>query len=287
MLDESPQHRTERRGCGLTQATRLLAERINRPRDPRDPADLAMFHDWPQRDAQAVASASLAAGWPGGWRDLAAAPPDVHDAIRGLRGAAALLALPARLAQVESALRLPESRLLLALVADVLGWRTPQAAVLPPMADKPETGSCSQAEEFFLEIAHGKVRRGGRVNVFVDSVGQPLLVEKIALGESHSALAVHEVALNGVTLPPGALLALRHQPDAQPLHRHARGEVLPLAALAAARLLRLTTLALPPGERERAFGDQFRRQVQGNLLSPRSTTLDDLRHHAGSCLQPA
>ena len=32
MLEESPAHRTERRGCGYTQATRFLSTFVNQPR---------------------------------------------------------------------------------------------------------------------------------------------------------------------------------------------------------------------------------------------------------------
>ena len=287
MLDEQPQHRTERRGCGLTQATRFLAERINRPRDPLDPFDLTLFERWPLRATAGIAARCLDHGWARGWRDLAAAPEAVTSAIAGLPGVEPLLLLPQRLAQAEADLHYPESRLLLAMIGDLLACREPDAPRLPPMPEKPEIGSCSQAEEFFLEIAHGKVRRGGQVNVFVDPLLRPLLVEKIGLGESHSAMFLHEVALCGVMLAPGGLAALRHRDDAPVLGRHAHGAILPLAALAQVRFLRLTTLALAPEHRERAFGEQFRRQVQGNLLSPRSTTLDDLRRFAGACLDAA
>ena len=283
MLDELPQHRTERRGCGLTQATRFLAERINRPRDPCDASDLSMFEGWPPRGTESIAARCLDLGWAGGWRDLADAPHAVREAIAAQPAAAQLASLPQRLAEARTRIRHPESHLLLTMIGDILACRAADAPCLPPMPEKPEIGSCSQAEEFFLEIAHGKVRRGGRVNVFVDRAQRPLLVEKIDLGESHSAMFLHEVALCGVTLAPGGLAALRHHDAASVLGHHAHGAILPLSALAQVRFLRLTTLALAPEHRERAFGEQFRRQVQGNMLSPRSTTLDDLRRFAAAC----
>lgn len=282
MLDEQPQHRTERRGCGLTQATRFLAERINRPRDPLDASDLSMFEGWPLREIAAIAARGSELGWAGGWRDLADAPRAVIDAIAAPPAAAHLLSLPWRLAEARTRIRYPESHLLLAMIGDILACREPAHPGLPAMAKKPDIGSCSQAEEFFLEIAHGKIRRGGRVNLWVDESRQPVLVEKIGLGESHSAMFVREAAICGVTIPPGGLAALRHREDALPLERHADGDVLPLPALAQVRFLRLTTLALAPEHRERAFGEQFRRQVSGNLLSPRSTTLDDLLRFAAA-----
>ena len=288
MLDEQPQHRTERRGCGLTQATRFLAERINRPRDPLDASDLAMFEDWPLRAIELLAARSLEQGWAGGWRDLADAPEGMIDPA--WPGARQLLSLPGCLAEVQVRVRHPESTLLLMMMGDILGFHQmarPVLPVLPVMLEKPEIGSCSQAEEFFLEVAHGKIRRGGRVNFWVDAHGEPVLVEKIGLGESHSAMFLQEAVICGVRIPPGGLAALRHREDAVPLGHHANGEVFSLSALAQVRFLRLTTLALEPAHRERAFGEQFRRQVQSNLLSPRSTTLDDLRRFAAACCKAA
>ena len=154
------------------------------------------------------------------------------------------------------------------------------APVLPSMPAKPEIGSCSQAEEFFLEISHHRIRRGGRVNLVVDAAQRPLLVEKIGLGESHSALAIAPVSICGVILPPGALLALDYPDDLAPQARIASGAVLPVEAIAQARFLRLTTLAVSPAARRRAFSAQLEVQVQSNFLSPETTTLQDLQNVA-------
>lgn len=294
MLDEHPDHCTERRGCGLTQATRRLAEHVNRQRDPLDPADLALFEAWPARATAAVAARSVAGGWPHGWRRLSDAPATMRAELGGLQGLDALVALASRLDAVAAAPLGEESRLLLAMLDGIVDARQPRTErpqppppQLPPMPLKPEIGSCSQAEEFFLEIAHGKVRRGGRVDLLLDAAGRPMLVEKIGLGESHSALLLRPAMLQGVTLPPGALFAVARHPDAAPLGAHRHGDVLPLSALAEARFLRLTTLAVSPANRARAFGAQYRRQVLGNMVSPQSTTLDDLEAWATARLREA
>ena len=46
MLNEHYSHQTERRGCGYTQATRVLAEFINFPRDRLEATDLKIFKDY-------------------------------------------------------------------------------------------------------------------------------------------------------------------------------------------------------------------------------------------------
>ena len=45
MLNEHYSHQTERRGCGFTQATRVLAEFINQPRSSTEFDDLKLFMD--------------------------------------------------------------------------------------------------------------------------------------------------------------------------------------------------------------------------------------------------
>ena len=46
MLNEHYSHQTERRGCGYTQATRVLAEYINLPRDVLEFQDFKLFDNF-------------------------------------------------------------------------------------------------------------------------------------------------------------------------------------------------------------------------------------------------
>jgi hypothetical protein len=285
MLGEHPSHRTERRGCGYTQATRFLSTFVNQPRDPVAATDLGVFDDWPRSRTETLARSVVAAGWADGWRGVDRIDAAVLATLPGVPVSdgpllQALAALPARLAAIAAALRLEESALLLPILRDLLVPAATTAPALPPMREKPEIGSCSQAEEFFLEIAHGRVRRGGKVNVFVDDDGRPLLVEKMALGESHSAMAVAPVSVCGVTLPPGALFALRYDDGAPALRAASCGAVHALGTIAEARFLRLTTLAVAPAVRRRAFSAQFEAQIRGNMLSPQTTTIAHLHAFA-------
>lgn len=288
MLDEHFSHRTERRGCGFTQATRHLAEAINRPRRPDVPDDLALLEPVSLREAAMVATAALAAGWPQGWRCLHAAPEAVRAQVSGLRAAPRLLGLQDSLAAIATQLRCEESQLILGLIRDLLGCVADDDATpaLPSMPEKPAIGSCSAAEEYFLEIAHGRVRRGGEANVFVDGAGRPVLVEKVGLGESHSALSVQALRMNGVRLPPGSLFALERA-DPADARRHPQGAVLPLGAVRRARFLRLTTLSVDPAHRARAFSCQLEAQLQAGMFSPLSTTLEQLRAFAAQCVAAA
>ena len=285
MLDEHPTHRTERRGCGYTQATRFLSTYINRPRNAEDAFDLGIFADWPKHQTESLARQAIGTGWQQGWRGLHQAEPDMLERLAPSALAITLATLPTRLAGIETQLRLEESRLLLRLIRSIIGPAgEPGAPDMPAMREKPEIGSCSQAEEFFLEIAHGRIRRSGRVNIFVDAGDRPLLVEKIGLGESHSAMAVAPVSICGVTLPPGALFALAYSDDAPRLRELACGYAMGLDTVAQARFLRLTSLAVSPDVRQRAFTAQIDAQVHGDMLSPRTTTIEDLHAFASARL---
>lgn len=277
MLCEDPSHRTERRGCGYTQATRFLAAYINLPRAPLVAGDLALFREWRIPAVEQIARDAFESGWSRGWRRLRNAP----EAIRGLACMAsaegeALLGLEDRIGAVRRLLRLPESGLLLDMVSDLVSGSDAAAPCVPAMHAKPDIGSCSQAEEFFLELAHGRVRRHGHVNVFVDDAGRAVLLEKMNLGESHSAIALEPILINDVLIPPGGLFAL-HYDHVIVSRAMPHGHALPLRSIGEARFLRLTTLAVPPEIRRRAFTAQVDAQVHARMMSPLTTTLDDLR----------
>lgn len=285
MLDEAPAHRTVRRGCGLTQATRFLSTYINRPRESLSTEDFSIFQLWPKRSIQALASRSIEFGWSLGWRQLHQAPAGVMEQVKGMEGAELLLALPEQFAAIKQQLAYPESQLVLAMIEDILSATIDDLPQLAPMLEKPDIGSCSMAEAFFLEIAHGRIRRGGSVNVWVDEARQPILVEKMNLGESRSAMFVRPASICGVQLPPGALAALDYADTVVPLGAHAKGNIYALKDLRQARFLRLTTLAVAPEHRKRAFSVQFQHQITSSMLSPQSTELQDLLNYAQRCLE--
>lgn len=280
MLDDHYSHRTERRGCGYTQATRFLADFVNLPRDGVRADELAIFAAAPTDAVEALGAALSAAGQARGWRSLLDAEP-THDAAA--MPAEAVLWLQ-QLQQVLATLRrsplLEESRLFLDLLHDVLVGGADEGPVLPPMPEKPQIGSCSQAEQYFLEIAFDRIRRGGSVNTLVQASGAPLLLEKVGLGESHSAIVVAPVRLNGVRLPPGSLCALRYAEDTPPGRRSRHGFAIALESLLEVRFLRLTTLAVSPESRPRAFRFQLEAQVLANMFSPTVATIAQLRRFA-------
>jgi hypothetical protein len=280
MLNEHFNHRTERRGCGYTQATRFLSKYINNARDPIAPDDLGVFDDWPMRETGHIAIGLRGAGWLRGWRALDEAPGALLESVPRTNLKDELIELPLRLRRICGAMKLVESRLLTAMIEQILTGGGGPAADVPGMPVKPDIGSCSQAEEYFLEIAHHRVRRGGAVNVIVDIDGQPLMLEKMNLGESHSAIVVAAVRINGVVIPPGGLCALQYGDALDESRRSELGFIFPLTRIAQARFLRLTTLCVPPNVRKRAFTAQVESQIRSDMFSPMATTIEQLQQLA-------
>lgn len=246
MLGEHFSHRTERRGCGFTQATRHLAVLVNQPRSASPDTIAKLFPAWARSHGGAEPALPLQR---------------------------ALQALPALLER-------EESRLLAALIADLVlpAAATPGIEELPPYFEQLKVGTCPLAEKYFLEISDSFVRRKGRVNVLVSEHGRPLLIEKLHLGDDHSCVNVAELLLNGVRLPPGCLFAVRYGDNAalRP-NRTLPGAIIPVSRCEGFRFLRLTTLAVSPRNRARAFTSHFRSQVEAGLFAPGEATVEQLR----------
>lgn len=241
MLNEHYSHRTERRGAGFTQATRHLAAFVNRAQE-RDPDEPRMFLE--RLD-----------------------PGRARDALGG----------------IASELEREESRLLAAIIVDLVFPSSPNERVteLRSWPEDLKIGTCPLAEKYFLELAEAFVRRKGSANVLVGDDGSPVLIEKLNLGDDHSCISVAPVVLNGVGLPPGSLFGARYEGDiALRPNRALRGSVLPIAACSGFRFLRLSTLAVSPPHRERAFTAHFQAQLAAGLFGPGEATVEQLRRVA-------
>lgn len=276
MLDGHFSHCTERRGCGFTQATRFLSSLINQPRDNISSQDLRVFSKWPGHATEELAQQLVDFGWDFGWRNLDKAPDSILEKIQPNELLETFRGLMPKIRLIQQEMELVECALFLNMLHDLLSASGDPAPEIMGMKVKPEIGSCSQAEEFFLEIANGRVRRGGSVNVIVSQDGSPIMVEKMNLGESHSAVVVSPINIFNVLIPPGSLCALKYSEDVSDLRASPHGKIIPLANISEARFLRLTTLSVPPDVRKRAFGPQVEVQIRGQMLSPTTTVIDQL-----------
>lgn len=281
MLNEHHSHRTERRGAGYTQATRHLATFVNRPRRPYEYEEALLFADRSPAAAHALVAAAAALGVDLPFRnlDLREPAPELCAATEVLEQYRDQAGRQARLRALPDRLELEESRLLAAIVVDLVLARTAADDVpeLQPWSDKLAIGTCPLAEKYFLELAQGFVRRKGRMNVIVSRSGAPLLVEKLGLGDDHSCLSVVPLLLNGVRLPRGSLFGVAYSGDVG-LRANAQiaGQVIPVDRCEGFRFLRLTTLAVSPANRRRAFSAHFEAQVEGGLFEPGAATIEQI-----------
>jgi hypothetical protein len=246
MLGEHYSHRTERRGAGFTQATRHLAGFVNRPRPALRMSELRLFR-----------------------ARLSQPPPN-----------AVLQALPDELTR-------EESRTLTRMMVDLIHPVEAREGVteLPAWPDDLKIGTCSLAEKYFLELAAAFVRGKGLANVLISESGEPLMLEKRNLGDDHSCISVTPLLLNGVVLPPGSLLGVRYdEPVALRKNRSLPGQVIPVGACSGFRFLRLSTLAVSPPHRARAFTAHFQAQLDAGLFSPGEATVEQIRRLAASQL---
>lgn len=295
MLSEHYSHRSERRGCGYTQASRALAVFINNPRVADAMDDLRVFAKPDYPALKALLQQASDYGLPlSHWRSLDERV-DVRLALRQTPGNpehARFLALLASQVEWQATLRemtdklvLPESRVLVQMLVDLVLPRDPAQERLPSLtalADKPKVGSCTMAEKFFLELVYGAVPRKARINIIVDERGQPLLLEKLYTGDSHSCLSLTPVIMNGVRIPAGGLFAAptpeQDAADSAPPAglrpcRQLKGQIMALSAYSGFRFLRLTTLAVPPACRQRAFTSHYAWQERTGCLGYATTDI--------------
>lgn len=178
--------------------------------------------------------------------------------------------------------KLEESLLLFDFIEDIILPETAQIGLsvdLKQLAEKPKVGSCPMAENFFLKIAHNSLLRKGEVNLFVDEQQRVVLLEKLNMGDDHSCVNVLPVMMNGVRLPEGCLFSVAYKPDEvqKRRNRYWKGGVIPLSDVDGFWFLRLTTLAVSPTNRARAFNNHYEQQVRNGLFNPGVTTIKQLR----------
>lgn len=288
MLNEHYSHQSERRGCGYTQATRVLAEYVNTPRRAADFSDLKLFdasgakkirkiidvgsiyglelNDWHNLDQQAGVQQFFASCTESDYKQTLASECARLTSLRHLGSEAVL----------------EESKLLCHLLEDVLLPKTAQQTgfvELRNLTEKPKVGSCPMAEDFFLKIAHRYLLRQGEINIFVDDDHQPLLMEKMNMGDNHSCISLQPLIMNGIRLPAGSLFSAEYDIgsiEQKRPNKEFKGQIMHHSAINGFWFLRLTTLAVSPENRKRAFSTHFEQQVSNGLYSPGTTELQQL-----------
>lgn len=288
MLNEHFSHQTERRGCGFTQATRVIAEYVSQQRDLLGFQDLRIFEDYDTKALKNILNQSSSYGLVlDTWRNLDI-NPEVQKTLAHLNPQEIFTQNLQQESDFQSGLRkiyehaeLEESILICQLLADII---LPQEVhnikmiECHALEEKPKVGSCPMAEKFFLRIAHHRLLRQGEINIFVDENDQPIMMEKLNMGDNHSCISLVPLMMNGVRLPAGSLFSANYEIDQLEKYQNKqyKGFVIPISAMNGFWFLRLTTLAISPKNRARAFGYHFKQQVDNGLFRPDTTELSQL-----------
>jgi hypothetical protein len=284
MLNEHFSHQTERRGCGYTQATRVLATHINMARAAKDVHDLRLFKQATQILRKITSQDTIDFISLDSWRDLDC-NQDIKDFlchkadkfnIADIEALQEAIRFQQQLRKMPSIATYEESKLFAQILVDIiLPYHLNDLITLTPLAEKPPIGSCTMAEKFFLEIVYGLVPRRGRVNIIVDKDHNPLFIEKINIGDSHSCLSLTPMLMNGVRLPAGSLFAVEYPEDINFIKPclQIKGQIILIDDCTGFRFLRVTTLAISSANRKRAFTSHSEWQTTKELFSPHTTEL--------------
>ena len=297
MLNEHYSHQTERRGCGFTQATRVLAEYINFPRDKIEATDLKIFKDYDFKKLKKVIDQQSLYGLEvDDWHNLdhnvsiqKFIKEAKEDEFRSI--VEQEVKVQQSLRKVSQSAQLEESKIICSMLEDVILPKTADETgfiEIKTLAEKPKVGSCPMAEAFFLKIAHRSMLRQGSINIFVDEQNRPLLIEKMNMGDNHSCISLQPLIMNGIRIPVGSLFSVEYdieQIEDKIPNQEFKGYIIPFKAIVNFWFLRITTLAVSPENRKRAFTTHFEQQVHNGLFSPDTTLLKQLNDVANSQLR--
>ena len=288
MLNEHFSHQTERRGCGYTQATRVMAEFINQEQEDADFKDFKLFDGYDTKNLKNIVNqAKLYQLELSSWRNLDLVE-NIQSFIEKLNSenhfTEALkteLAFQTRLRTIADLVQFEESKLICNFLEDIILRKSNKDfdfIEVKSLSEKPKVGSCPMAENFFLKIAHGRLLRQGRINLFVDEHNQPILMEKINMGDDHSCISLVPLIMNGIRIPQGSLFSAKYDENqvSRTANKTYKGDIIPLKDIEGFWFLRLTTLAVSPKNRARAFSSHFKQQVDNGLFSPDTTELSQL-----------
>jgi len=189
----------------------VIAEFVSQVRDPVGLQDLRIFEDYESKALKNILNQSASYGLSlQTWRNLDI-NLEVQQTLKRLNQQESFaqnlqqeVDFQAKLRHIHQYAQLEESKLICQLLADIILPQTAQDFGMiecQALAEKPKVGSCPMAEKFFLRIAHHRLLRQGEINIFVDQQDQPVMMEKLNMGDNHSCISLVPLMMNGVRLP--------------------------------------------------------------------------------------
>ncbi len=198
----------------------------------------------------------------------------------------------AALGQIDPRGMKPESKLIFGLLADIHDVRpkNPGVTQLPAIEERVKIGTCSTAEAYFLDYLYDTgwpIVGDKKMNIVLNENGDALFIEKIGLGENHSAISLKEFYVNDVLIPPGSLVALKYSDEkiGPPTISH-KGNIIQSSDLEGVEFLRFTTLVVKPEDRGRAFWSHLLFQIQNGMPGAARVSINDFINKARSETDP-
>ena len=263
MLEESQEHQGGRRGSGFTQASRYMADIIRSERSSRD------FKIFDNSFKDKIEDDFFANG-----NEEKLKTVDFRDFVD-----------KNKLKEISNKIKGPGSKLLFGMIDDTFNHNIDtNLATLPSSKEKMEIGTCTTAENYFFDYMRGNTMYGNnfenktaKMNIFKDEKGEPLFMEKIGLGENHSAISLKDFYLNGIKIPAGSLVALQYdKPSTENLTNSKNGNILESKILQAVEFLRFTTLVVEPKDREQTFGEHYKFQKEQGIKGAEDLTINEV-----------
>ena len=259
MLEESETQHSDRKGSGFTQASRYMADIIRKKRSSWD--NLNIFDD--------TVRFSIEEPLLDKFDYTEVSQMDYRDYLD-----------LSKLDEVAEKITKPGSQLLLKMIADITSKeQNDREQITPYLQKKIEIGTCTTAEVYFFDYFNdqlGKYSDSAKVNIFKDDFGEAVFVEKMGMGENHSAISLKEIILNGVRIPAGSLVALQYDLPVDMQERTSgKGKVLDGAILDGVDFLRFTTLVVEPNKRAGTFGKHFQWQIDNEISGAGEIQLEE------------
>ncbi len=195
-----------------------------------------------------------------------------------------------KLRTIESAMTKPETKLVARMIGDIFGTheKDPNIPELPT-GPRIVIGACSKAESYFYDflspdnyLFHHTIFKGKpRINIIVDNSNEAILMEKIGLGNEHSAITLKDFYSDGVRIPAGSLVVIRYSlPKEEKEINSGKGNIIKTSDLTKVEFLRFTPLVLDSKDRKRVFEENLSQQIEDNFYNPETITIDDFRKKA-------
>jgi hypothetical protein len=235
MLNEGKEHQGGRKGGGFTQASRHLAGYL---RHERNDLDTMLFDDKVRTSLE-----------------------DQFDYGSGekidLRSKIDVRKLHEALNDIET----EEGQLIARMIVDMFDpppVDNQKEIILRASEKKIELGTCTTSEVYFLHFFREGIaclNQEARMNIVTDGNDNPIMLEKVNIGESHSAITLVECRINGVRIPKGSLVGIKYAEGVPTSRVDKAGSKINIQDCEGFEFLRFTTLAVSPENRKRAFGE--------------------------------